>query len=376
MTIHDLACCRVQVSAPVKVAESTGHFWFPTLHEVGGNDILCEVVVTEDKARGKWPAVLCLSRDGGASWNRLSNTCSYGPSSLPLGPRQLLLMPYELWPLSPGDRRNAKADGFVITCRDDGAVTVEPRMVRFLSFPRDLAEYHEGEVYLVTNGNVLPLRDGRLFMTVYGKFSGDKTYTNFAVTSHDAGFTWRFLSIVASGKDVPEAREGPDESATVQLADGRLMCAFRVESGKDYFKSYSADEGATWTKPECMAGVWSVEPALVRLPNGLMLLTGGRPGLFLWVCTDGQGERWERFNQAEHHNALVADPARRFSDAFCEAKERVNPAQSTSYTDMVAVGPDEALLCYDRLGNGWSGAPGLWGETDAVFCVRVKASGT
>lgn len=376
MKTYDLTTCRLAVSAPVKVAEARGHFWFPTLHEIAGQDILCEVVVTEDKAQGKWPAVLCLSRDGGASWNRLPNTCSYGPSSLSLGPRKLLLMPYELWPLSAGDMRNAKADGFVITCSEDGAVTVEPKLVTFLGFPRDLAEYHEGEVCLLTNGNVLRLHDGRLFMTVYGKFAGDKTYTNFAVTSDDGGFTWRFRSIVASGKDAPEAREGPDESATIQLADGRLLCVFRVESGKDYWKSYSADAGATWTKAERMAGVWSVEPALVRLANGLILLSGGRPGLFLWVCADGQGERWERLNLAEHHNACVTDPALRFSDAFCEAKERVNPAQSTSYTDLIAVGPDEALVCYDRLANGWSGAPGPWGETDAVFCVRVKARET
>jgi hypothetical protein len=41
---------------------------------------------------------------------------------------------------------------------------------------------------------------------------------------------------------------------------------------------------------------------------------------------------------------------------------------------MVAVGPDEALIVYDRLGNGWKGAPGPWGTDDAIFCVRLKAT--
>jgi len=41
---------------------------------------------------------------------------------------------------------------------------------------------------------------------------------------------------------------------------------------------------------------------------------------------------------------------------------------------MIAVGPEEVRVCYERLANGWSGAPGPWGETDDVFCVRVRAS--
>ena len=41
---------------------------------------------------------------------------------------------------------------------------------------------------------------------------------------------------------------------------------------------------------------------------------------------------------------------------------------------MIALGPDEVLISYDRLGNGWTGAPGPWGETDAIFCVRLRVT--
>jgi hypothetical protein len=282
-------------------------------------------------------------------------------------------MPYELWPITPDDKRNAVADGTIVTCDRDGTVEAEEVPVKYLDFPRDLAEYNEDELCLLTNGNILTLRDGRLFATVYGKFAGDEKYSNLSVASKDGGLTWHFLSVVADWNDVPEATEGPDESNTVRLRDGRLLCVYRVGGSADYYKSYSADDGATWTKPVQMKGVWSVEPQLQRLANGLILLSGGRPGLYLWVCSDGEGQRWERFNLAEHHNSLVPETSLHYNDRFCTGRETFQPYQSTSYTGMEVIGPDEVLISYDRLGNGWGGSPGPWGEADAVFTVRVRA---
>ena len=369
---YELEGCRLTAGPPAQVGGARGHFWFSKLHLVEGRDVLCEVTLTEDKAQGQWPGVLYLSRDGGMSWNVAGQIESYGPASTPLGRRRLLLMPYELWPLSPGDRRNAAARGTIVTCGQDGAVATERTPVKFLAFPRDLADYHQGELCLFTNGNILPLRDGRLLTTLYGKFAGEEKYRCFAAASEDGGLTWRYCSEVASWEDVPDAREGPDESSTARLADGRLMCVYRVGGRQRYHKSYSADDGATWTGPEEMVGLWSVEPQLVRLENGLILLSGGRDGLFVWVCADGEGKRWARLNLAEHHNALVLDGSPRYSDSFCAA-EKVDPSQSTSYTGMVAVGPDEVLISYDRLANGWAGPPGPWSDEDMVFCVRLKA---
>jgi hypothetical protein len=370
---YTFAKSSLQVSSPVEVGRAGGHFWFSTLHSIEGADTLCEVIVTADKAQGKWPSVLYLSRDGGASWNRACGIDSYGPISVPFGHRKRLLMPYELWPLAPGDKRNAVADGTIITCHEDGRVITETVRVTYLDFPRDLEDYHVDELCLLTNGNILPLQDGRLFATVYGKFVGDEKDSTIAVASEDGGLTWRFLSVVAGGGGIPDAREGANESNTVRLSDDRLMCVYRIGGRNDYFKSYSADDGATWTRPERMGGVWSVEPRLERLDNGLILLSGGRPGLYLWVCADGNGEQWERVNLAEHHNALVPEIALHYDDRFCQGREVFQPYQSTSYTGMEVIGPDEVLVSYDRLGNGWGGAPGPWGETDTVWTVRVKA---
>lgn len=370
-TQYELANCTIEAGPPVEVGRSEGHFWFSSLHPMGDQDILCEVVLSDDKAQGKWPAALCLSRDGGRSWRKVRDIESNGPVSVRLDMRKILIMPYETWPAAPSDKRNAVADGTIVTLADDGALTAEATPVKYCNFPRDLADYHIGEVALFTNGNIIPLKDGRLFKTVYGKFTGDAKYSLWSVTSADRGFTWQFQATVAKGEDITRGSEGADESHTVRLADDRLMCVYRT--GDDFHKSYSADDGATWTAPERMDGVFRVEPQLVRLANGVLLLSGGRPGLFLWACTDGEGKTWQRFNLGEHHNRHVADDIHRYADDFCDGKG-TDPPQSTSYTSMKAVGPDEVLISYDRVSNGWGGAPGPWGPCDMVFCVQIKAT--
>ena len=374
MREYKLDTCQLRAGTPVLVDRSAGHFWFSSLHAAGDDRILCDVGLTDDVAQGKWPGLLYLSKDGGHGWHRVAEPETHSCCSVQLDPDRLLLMPYETWPLSSGDKRNAKAEGTIVAFGKDDAVEVEPVWVQFLDFPFDLADYYQGELLLLTDGNILPLRDGRLFCTVYGKVASDEKYSLFAGASEDEGVTWRFLSVVAGGADVPDAREGPNESNAVRLGDDRLFCVFRVGGYQTYHKAYSADEGRSWTKPEPVEGTWSVEPKLVRLGNGAILLCGGRPGLLLWICTDGQGQRWERFNLADHHNALFPDPAMHYSDRFRAASERVRPDQSTAYPGMIAVGPEEVLISYDRLGNGWTGAPGPWGETDAVFCVRLQVT--
>ncbi len=377
MSTQTFPDCSVELSAPVEVGRAAGHHWFPSLHPLTREDIFCCVVRSADQAQGKWPAWMYLSRDSGRTWRRGTELASYGPISRALAPDRLLLMPYELWPLHPGDRRNLVADGHVLTLAADGTVTVEPRPVRYLGMPRDVEDYHAGELYMVTNGNLLPLRDGRLFSTIYGRFRPDSAsnhYTCVAVVSDDGGFTWQFRSIVADWPDTPGASEGPDENNTCRLPDGRLLCICRVGSGRAmlYRAMYSADEGQTWTKPLPLPAQYSVEPQLVCLEHGIVALTGGRPGIWLWVAPDGRGEAWHTVNLAAHHNATVADPALHFHAECVAGQAEKGPAYTTSYTGTKVISPDEVLIAYDRLGNGWHGAPGPWGKEDAVFVVRAR----
>ena len=366
----------LEISGPSLVGSNEGHFWFPTVHPLGGSDVLCGVVLSADVAQGEWPASMFLSRDSGDTWSHAADIESYGHTSVQRAEGEILLMPYETWPREAGDKRNGSAKGTIITMTGKGEVASVRAPMQFLGFPRDLADYHETELSLMNNGNILKLRDGSLLTTVYGKFAGEEKCCVWCLTSADGGTTWNYLSTAASWKDTPGAKEGPDESATVRMADGNLMCVYRIGSGRDqlFHKSVSTDQGRNWSKPESIENAWSVQPRLTSIGDHLLLLSGGRPGLFLWVCADGLGQNWHRISLAAHHNEFFDDPEFHYEEGVCSGENQPTPTQTTSYTGLSAIGPDEAVLCYDRLANGWQPSPGPWGSKSAAFAVRIRVS--
>ena len=91
----------------------------------------------------------------------------------------------------------------------------------------------------------------------------------------------------------------------------------------------------------------------MKLANGLLVISAGRPGVFVWVAHDPPTE-WTGFNITEHHNRAYPNRSLHYSW----------PIHTSSYTGMVAV-PDqnEVIVSYDMLNT-----PGTGG---AVFAVRV-----
>ena len=174
---------------------------------------------------------------------------------------------------------------------------------------------------------------------------------------------------------------------------------FRSDSTQYYWKALSNDDGASWTAPVIMDGAadgsggqWSVRPQLRVLSNGLIVLSGGRPGIKLWVCADGAGEAWTTIDLATEHNALVRaagrDPELLFAPQVTNASSpfagRADPPNTSSYTSVYEVFGDGGggsssssssastiVVSYDRLGNGWHGPPGPWGEADAMLTMRI-----
>ena len=55
-------------------------------------------------------------------------------------------------------------------------------------------------------------------------------------------------------------------------------------------------------------GPFGVEPKIVKLPNGLLVISTGRQGQFLWVADDPP-ESWTPWNVAAHHNRNFAKGA-------------------------------------------------------------------
>jgi hypothetical protein len=135
---------------------------------------------------------------------------------------------------------------------------------------------------------------------------------------------------------------------------------------------YSHDDGHTWSTPTVMPGPIGVEPKLrVLNKSGRLVLSTGRPGIFLYVANDPP-TTWSRFNIAAAHNQLVKDKTLKFATDI--PGEGTNG--TTSYTGLAvsraagAGDTDAVYVTYDRLGAGW-GTIGK-GQVSAVFCMKLE----
>ena len=284
-----------------------------------------------------------------------------------------------------------------------------------VTFPADkhLKSWGDNTFLMVADGKVLSMplpgvhQQERLLL-LYGKYGVNSTkYALVATHSTDEGATWAYLSDVSYG--APSPCDNPSEHDCTWMADFKtIMCVWRSEgTAKTLCESRTIDRGRTWTPAQPLSGSSEeqpgegtlpstlpstpigVEPKLERLTNGLLVVSAGRPGLYLWVAVDPSAPgssganataalTWQGFNVAAHHNAAVTDPSLRYSS------DTPSSSETTSYTGMVVqslevAGESGVVVSYDRLANGWSPAPypppasggkGL----SALFTVRVNIS--
>jgi hypothetical protein len=376
---YQLGNIQLDASAPILVGESAGRFWFPMFFETGNSQIVVGVSTTFDGPQALWPGTI-LASTSPSSWGSETTIDSLSSTYVQLGSDQILIMPYQILPLSASDKRNGSASGRVISFDVNGNYSIDKTStpVQFLSFPSDLESYNVVDLNFSVLGDVLPLKTGALFTTGFGTFVGDSKYTLMSFTSLDNGLTWNFQSIVGNWRDIsnPDAIDGPSEATTIRLADGRLMTIFR-DAPASYFQTFSGDEGLHWTTPVQVADVIDVvQPRLLRLENGLILLLGGRPYLDLWICTDTLGLNWTRFDLAAHHNATVSNVDEQFPSDYLNSEKYYPPntSWSTGYQSGVVLSNNEILIVYDRLANGWNLPPGPLGNADMVFSLRIKFS--
>src|SRR5207248_1046468 len=210
----------------------------------------------------------------------------------------------------------------------------------------------------VFNGQTVALKGGGYLATLYGYFKGTTRYSLVAAESAD-GVRWTVRSVGAGDDCKLKGGEGPCEAALCRLKDGRLMGVFRLASNVPYGQVWSSDEGKTWSEPVAMAGPFSVQPSLAVMKDGSVVLSGGRPGLFIWINLDGTGKTWQRVDLQSHHNA-------------CVPKEPIDkPNHTSSYTEVVAVDDTHLLFIYDRIPHGWERIPKESAQTNSVWVVRI-----
>ena len=78
------------------------------------------------------------------------------------------------------------------------------------------------------------------------------------------------------------------------LSDGNFVCVVRTHDGFGHspqYISWSSNQGITWTDPVPFTPN-GVNPRLLLLDNGVLVLASGRPGIQLRFSFDGKGEEW------------------------------------------------------------------------------------
>jgi hypothetical protein len=353
---------RVSLSKPVLVARSKGYLWFPTMTRLSGGDLFAVLSTNLDAIVADRTAAVTWSGDGGLTWSPLSSIDPKGDlyveSTLRLAGGDELLYPFNLYP-RPGGMggihqvvSGQKGKHEVRLVKEGLTVTGWPRPDR--SFNEKLGLSGFG-----FNGQTLASKDGCYLATLYGYFKNAPRYSLVLVESRD-GVQWKYRATIAGDDCKLQGGEGPCESAICRLKDGRLMGVFRLASNVPYGQTFSNDEGRTWARPVAMANAFSVQPSLAVMSDGKVALSGGRPGLFLWVNVDGSGKDWQRVDILAHHNAT--HPEEPISQ----------PGHTTSYTEITALDDTRLIYMYDRIPHSWSAIPRSSADTNSIWVVRVS----
>jgi hypothetical protein len=282
---YSLQEVEVVLSAPVLVGRSKGYFWFPTAARLSDGALVVLAQSDPDEIESCNKSLVCWSVDGGLTWTEPKEAL-YSETNARLSSGDELFLPFKLF------RRSNGVLGAPYQLCPKGAreFKVGGRDVTLSGLPRPDGQYggpgspgEPGRAGLVFNGQSIRLKDLYL-TTAHGWFRDTRLCTLIVAESRD-GVDWKYRSTVADENftfedgEAPMEGEGPSEAALCRLKDGRLMCIFRAmcrmegsSHGYPYAQSWSSDEGGTWTKPIPIMNACGVQPTLVVLGDGSLVL--------------------------------------------------------------------------------------------------------
>ena len=382
----DLNSLQVTLGEPITVAEGVGHCWFPQITRFATGELLTSVSLVADAADLAVGAQdIYISDDKGRTWeNRYTVAEAMTSVKIPRPNGDILMVPGNVYPDPPGQWRTFSCD-YVLYRQGGKQIVIEDRGIRVQGVPRDVAAVPEERVYpgavnhgaCTFDGDAVEI-GGRLLTTMHLRFDRDELLSTAVFASEDEGHTWTYLSTVAGPEAVPDS-SGPCEPGLVQLETGELMCVMRLGwEGKGWplARAYSADGGQTWS-PVDRIPAFSVEPSLRRLTNGTLVITSGRPGLYMWLSTDPRGESWQQIDLLAHHNDWAPGPEYVMrSQEWLDSDTLLNQEQTTSYTELVEVESNELLMVYDRTPFGWNPVPRDSAERSRVFVLPISVKRT
>ena len=391
---------KIDFEPPVIVHRSFDgqHAWFSSLLQPSTgptNGLLLDMSLGGDGTPCPPPggppqncSMMCGSADGGKSWQPLPDWGHVSSNEvIPLPNGSFVSLGYSM-----------KVEGPSNTTALQGTWTghFPSKRNQVVVLGRSTARFDVGKATnvskwpptLVHSGSVVELKDGSFLTTLYGHGTGTYRKWNqrpavFFVRSTDLGRSWTLQAVIPWTPAMGNTSDGPGEPTTTRMKDGRLLCIFRSDATESYWKAWSGDEGKSWSSVGPLGNgniAWSVKPRVRVAGNGVVLLSGGRPGIDLWASGDG-GETFTRFNIAAIHNRLIpynSTSVPPFSQSVVNADSphtpRANPPGTSSYTGLAFAADGSLVISYDRLANGWKGPPGKWGEFDALFTMRAKVT--
>ncbi|MFM8618890.1 MAG: sialidase family protein [Opitutaceae bacterium] len=375
------------MSAPVLVAEGPvgerrwGRYQFPSLDRLVDGRIALSFHVNEDSARayGRRPEQpdRGVSADGGKSWTLGPATERTAGLLLPNGDRLIAGRPDVTPPAIPvAELRLPEPVGTISGTYGQLPYTFYrhddlPASLRGVPAARLAAgksawateratlldpgfqRYTIQEVFpVVWWGDLNLAPDGSIIALVYPRSTeGDVACHR----SNDFGRIWRLQGRIAYEPDKradPQAgarTQGFTEPASVLLADGTLLAMLRTTDGLGVgplYSSRSADLGKTWSKPS-VVNAYGVMPRLLRLGNGVLVLSYGRPGAEVRFSFDGRGETW-------------SEPVKLVPLNSADVQ-----ADSCGYTSLLPLSDDSFLIAYS-----WFKRPAEDGTTRKALLAR------
>ncbi len=390
---------KIKLSDPVLITESPfvnepgverwGQFQFPVFDRLLDGRIAITFHVNADSAKAYGKAPLepnrGVSSDNGRTWEIVAPDAPVAGLLLPNGDR-LRVGSYDVTPVAleaekyslPPSRGTAIGSygpqSYVCYRHDELPTELQGvpsarltsgskewvRERARLDDPKLLRHTAEGVFPVTWWGDVSLLSDGALLAVVYPcRIEGD----NFGpchcgcYRSEDLGYTWQLQGRLLYRPDFTSdpcasKRDGFTEPASLVLPDGEIVAILRTTDGNGDGPLYlcrSSDEGKSWSEPTVLRE-YGVLPHLLRLGNGVLVMSTGRPGADLTFSFDGRGETWsERY-------PLVPIVGPGTQDDSC------------GYTSLLAVDDETFLVTYS-----WFVKPTSDGRTrKAIYVRRVQ----
>ncbi|MER6509704.1 exo-alpha-sialidase [Nonomuraea sp. NPDC001636] len=215
----------------------------------------------------------------------------------------------------------------------------------------------------VAHGVPIQLADGTVLVTVYARYTatGGKNQAEL-YASADGGRTFARRGVIAR----PAGEATYNETAIEQTADGSLLAVLRKDGGtySTLAWSRSTDEGRTWSAVRDLqlsgqsCTVRGVAPRLLLMPNGVLVLSAGRPDDWLAISPDGRGDSWTQQRVTYHNRDGVYDTH-----------------GSSGYTALAAVGANRLVQLFDNCKLPGVKADGTLNETACPASGKFENGG-